>query len=1708
MFKHTSRIETVLRIGLMLVLLLNACGPAGKNKLPEKVPPVAPTATQPRNLPTNTPEYYQPPNYVPPTQNAVTTAKPILNLPPEKPAAPIAFSITASPAMVAVGDSITLEVRIKNNTAKPIANPAYSDILEAGLEFVPNSSNSVSFDVPNKQVSYTVASLEPGNEVSFSYKVQATEYNRSDQNGELWVHSVSLKDQGTLDLSAQASFVVGAGTQDQGSLVAAVPQDGGWASLGQLSVYMQPGSLKQNSILVASPVKKTSSSPAMQFTLKTIGIGNLAEDSKGVVAEQKTAVGQESSGKFAVPAFLDVNMDSVANLTDVPAGQEPFVATYDEKNQVWVKVPILKTDYGTNTLTVEAAHFSTWGAGMGASMPQNGTGALLFDQPYTSLFTGAARYSIPIWTPSGRAGMTPSISLSYSSGAVDGILGDVQAPWVGEGWNIDGTEIVRKITTNDNGYGYENSYSLTINGSLYELIRDTYDPTRYYVKDSGFLYVKLHNYALGNQQDRSGADPSNTSGEWWEVVTTDGTRYRLGWNQDSEQLALMYGYACSTGKPCTTPDGAYASSGYAGKADNLVARRWRVDQVTDTNGNYMTYSYTEVHPSATVPPFDRASYLTTISYTGFDGDGDTSALEPGYQVRFVLSDRSQNEDIPNQFNVWDIYDSKKLDRIEIYCLTCSTDPANAPIRTVNLNYTLDPAPNANGTLTLTSLTTSGGGFTESGALIPATSAADVLFTYTDMVNRASGNGDQFSYPRLAQIDNGYGAELTYTHENDGRSNTSWYNYRVKNVQVDSGLGTAVKRKYTYQSPAYEDLWNSPNLGALVGYATVTEASLDSNNGDADILDTIHQFGTEDPDKGRELWSEASSGGTVWKKTVNTYITDNSAATSPAWNYRYLARVESFVHGSGDPADTPSLTNMTTYYNDPATGNLLLQSDYLGANLYRKTYYEYAVNTDPAFYILNKVSRKLLVDASNQVYSDTYYYYDNGAYSAAPTKGLLTQTQTRTGNSPNEVVNATTDYDAYGNPQGNKVYSEFGTLKGGLPNTSIQSSLTYDSILHTYPVAQTNAMGESTNTTYFYTLGVPYQVSDANNWVTTTSYDGLGRTLAVIPPGFDPGQAGMAYIYPQPTSGNVAAPYYIEMQIFDPRCGDQGCYRSVWGFYDGLGRIIQNQVYDADNGNLLVTDINFNAQGLAWRQSLQYSVTTPGGNYITPDWNNLHYSDQEYDMLGRQTSSVTPGGSQTLTAYDGLTTTVTDPNGNQKSQTTDGLGRLVQVGEYTGTTLYATTQYSYDIADRQVETTDGQANVTAITYNMLGQKTGMHDPDMGVWTYSYDARGNMIQQTDGKSQTLTFSYDNLGRLQQKNNGNLTSYYYDGLTSDSQSTPIPGEIGMRTSISDQSGSSTWSYSDYGRKVTQVQTIGGVTNSFETVSDWLGRPFTVTNPDGETITYTYDALGRPLNFSSGDYQGITLASLAYNDVGQIASIALGKPDSGNAVVTVDNQYDLDQRLTVHKAGNNEDQNSDDAHNNFMNFTYSYDASGNITQLVDNTLNETSLYQYDSLNRLASADVYAGTPTPTTYQYLYRQNYEYDKIGNLLQVGNYGTGLAALSEQAAVTGADGLPSTGTNKTDSVASLPPVSRSLVSIGLNNLNYDSLTSTPTPTSTPDSGLWDANAAAFNNGGTYAWIAYGKNVVTNDSGSLKIAYVDNPNGAHEYLRDSADLYSCQ
>ncbi|HSS98928.1 MAG TPA: SpvB/TcaC N-terminal domain-containing protein, partial [Terriglobales bacterium] len=495
----------------------------------------------------------------------------------------------------------------------------------------------------------------------------------SGSEGEIWVHPAQLTiDSPSFDRKSEATFWVGKQEATDSTTIDLVPADGGWVQSDTASVYFPADALDGSAMATITELPTQASGPELQFTVNLLDAQSLETNDGTVEDTQQIDPGDELvEQKLAEPAFLEVNFDSIVDLSEIPAGMEPYIATYDEEYDVWVKAPIVETNYIDNTVTVETEHFSTWGAGLGSSLPQNGAGALLFDQPYTSLFTGGAMYSVPVWTPPGRAGMAPSITLSYSSKTIDGVLGDVQAPWVGVGWNIDAVEIVRTITTSDTGYGYVNNFALTFNGEQHNLVQDSAHPSRYYTERASFLYIERHAPAFGND-----GGVLNTTKEWWEIVATDGTRYRLGWNLDSEQLTLMYGYKCTTGNPCTTPDTPYASSGYAGIATNLVASRWRVDRIIDTHGNYMDYAYDEEQPSLAsgIPQFDRESYIEFIDFTGHTSGGLNGSpdLDPAYQMHFILGNRTDIGDTsPLDFGIWDQWDSSYLDKIEACYGACS-----------------------------------------------------------------------------------------------------------------------------------------------------------------------------------------------------------------------------------------------------------------------------------------------------------------------------------------------------------------------------------------------------------------------------------------------------------------------------------------------------------------------------------------------------------------------------------------------------------------------------------------------------------------------------------------------------------------------------------------------------------------------------------------------------------------------------------------------------------------------------------------------------------------------------------------------------------------------------------------------------------------------------------------------------------------------------
>ena len=73
-------------------------------------------------------------------------------------------------------------------------------------------------------------------------------------------------------------------------------------------------------------------------------------------------------------------------------------------------------------------------------------------------------------------------------------------------------------------------------------------------------------------------------------------------------------------------------------------------------------------------------------------------------------------------------------------------------------------------------------------------------------------------------------------------------------------------------------------------------------------------------------------------------------------------------------------------------------------------------------------------------------------------------------------------------------------------------------------------------------------------------------------------------------------------------------------------------------------------------------------------------------------------------------------------------------------IYRYTCYTYDannnLTQVKVNTTWDCWDLTpsastAMTYDWLGRKLSLSDPDTGYWTYGYDADGNLTAQTDAR-----------------------------------------------------------------------------------------------------------------------------------------------------------------------------------------------------------------------------------------------------------------------------------------------------------------------------------------------------------------------------------------
>jgi RHS repeat-associated protein len=757
---------------------------------------------------------------------------------------------------------------------------------------------------------------------------------------------------------------------------------------------------------------------------------------------------------------------------------------------------------------------------------------------------------------------------------------------------------------------------------------------------------------------------------------------------------------------------------------------------------------------------------------------------------------------------------------------------------------------------------------------------------------------------------------------------------------------------------------------------------------------------------RVIWLDGYSEGRVYSLTDSSFTTDATSFTlvAPrkddgtvfadlkiAWTKltqdealtfeskaQWVGRKNQYSYAASAQGGT-QYGNLTGIVESGASANFMWVA-------YRQTNHYFYPTVNDTLYLVG------LTAATNQYYcsgggetcstgpstrlSSTWYLYDNAtSFSIPPTAGKLTaqRVQLRANSDGSNPIfqDEKYGYDSYGNRITIKRYTGEGTTALLFQGTEQTTTMGYDTAgYNTYLVSQTDAQNLTTSISYDYRLSVRLSETDPNNNTTYAEYDFFARLTKIIRPGDSSGSPTVEIAY------NINS----EVNRFWTQATqkiDGSNWLKVRKFYNGLGQLIQTQTVGATLATCfdcnIITNYTYNNVGKLASQSVPYGVVnTPG--YSPPVTQPV--TQTAYDILGRTLSVTAPDGTTQTIAYSlgkvsanpdvyALTTAVKDALNHTTISYTDVWGRTARAAPPSG----PQTGYSYDQLDRLtiVNRLDGSGGInlqlTQISYDSAGRKTGMADADMGSWSYSYDALGDLLTQTDARGCVTTMSYDLDNRLTGK------SYSGTGCTTASVTYGYDAGAngkGHRTSMSDGSGSSSWSYDSRGRMTSENKVVTG---SGIFLTGWS------YNSADQVATMTYPGGN---NGSAGEVVGYTyLPQLAVNNVSSIsdnyvntttydaAGRVITRQMSWNAFYTTYTYYGWTTqggRLNSIKTTttNNSDRQS---------LTYTYDAAGNITNIVDALAGpQTQTFTYDSLDRLQTARATAGNGGgygPESYTY-----------------------------------------------------------------------------------------------------------------------------------------------
>jgi len=844
-----------------------------------------------------------------------------------------------------------------------------------------------------------------------------------------------------------------------------------------------------------------------------------------------------------------------------------------------------------------------------------------------------------------------------------------------------------------------------------------------------------------------------------------------------------------------------------------------------------------------------------------------------------------------------------------------------------------------------------------------------VYRLTQIKDR-NGNTTTFTYTtgNLTSVSDTYGRTLTFSYSPQhkltsvtdpaGRLTTFQYdstNHLLTTITDPNGKSIQYTYNTLYQLTSKMDKAGRTFTYSYSNFEPV--AVNDSNNTTPGTLSNPNNWATDSTQLAMNqlrvylpsTTTNTDGRGNAWKYQYdsNGYLTQAIAPDGATTTYTY------------DPstlqlASIADANSHTTSYQYDSFGDLTQMTDALGhvtTYTYESTFHMMTSMTDPrgrtTTYTIDPANGNRTKETDPLGNSRTWTYNSNGNVTQAIDKdGNVTKYQY------DSFGNLIQETDAFGTPV--QSITQYGYDPVG-NRTSMTDALgriaqyQYDGLDRL--TQETDAVGtaQQRTTQFFYDgEGNRTKVVDPRALTSTYQYDVRQRLTSMTEALSSPQQRTTQYSYD--ANDNRAS-------VTDP--------------------LLRVTTYQYDTRNRLTQEID--ATGTSVQATTQTSYDAVG-NVISQTDANGHTTNYTYDQLNRRSTMTDAAGEKTQYFYD--TGTFTGPI------TLGGVTvNCVQCGARPGSSLVTeqidpdgsagvhtgVAYFKYDALDRLViserkvgspaDTINlGVDAVTLYSYDPVGNRLSLTEPDGNTTTDQYDAKNRLFQETNAAGDVTVTAYDAVNNVITVTapNGNITNNSYDSLNRVIQVTDSIGLVAIST------------YDPDNNRISQGDGNGNITSY---TFDALNRVVTTTDPLGKTTTSLYDAVNNLL--STTDRNG-NATSYTYDALNRRSTMtdALGN--------TTTWQYDLVGNLTrlsdanlhatqyIYDAVNRPQQ---ETYADGLSRSYTYDAVGNILTRTDQ-IGQVTNYAYNDLYFL----------TGRSYPSAVNDTFTYDLSGRML-TGQRGT-------------------------------------------------------------------------------------------------------------------------